>query len=397
MNHRRSGDTVARVEVSVLEARFADSYGAAEQVPDWLAHPAANQRLLARRGQFSVLVSLVTENGVRGVGEAYGLPAPKVPATVIIDLLAGQLLGTDPLAVTATWQRLRDTYGALGVRGGFFHEALAGVDLALWDLKGRLLGLPLYRLLGGPLRDTIPCYASPVPFTDAPAASAERALGYVSRGFRAVKLKVGRGVSVDLAHLRAVRDAVGDDVDLLVDANCGYSREDAAAFARRLPEFGVRWLEEPLALEDVAGLVRLREQTGLTIVSGENLFTVHEMAELVHRGAVDVLMPNLARCGGITEALRISAVAAVSGVDIAPHGVGSAVSVAAALHLLVAVPNVRTYEFNQLPNPLRDDLLLQPLRFDDGRLRPPEGPGLGIELDQAAVDRYTVWRETVAR
>jgi L-alanine-DL-glutamate epimerase-like enolase superfamily enzyme len=388
-------DSVSRVEVSVLEARFADAYGSAAQIPPWLLNPAANQQLLARRGQFAVLVRLVTENGVSGVGEAYGLPAPKVPATVITELLAPHVLGTDPLACTATWQRLTDMYESLGVRGGFFSEALSGIDMALWDLRGRILGVPVYRLLGGPVRTAVPCYASPVPLASRPEDSAEHARGYVSRGFRAVKVKVGRGVVVDVAHIRAVRDAVGEAVDVLVDANCGYRLDEATALAQRLPELGVRWLEEPVALDDSDGLAELRRRSGLTIVSGENLFTTAEMNDLLRRSAVDVLMPNLARCGGITGALRIAAVAGASGVDIAPHGVGSAVSIAATLQFMAALPNLRTYEFNQLPNPLRDDLLTHPLRLKDAHLPVPDGPGLGIELNQDMVDHFTVWQHEV--
>jgi L-alanine-DL-glutamate epimerase-like enolase superfamily enzyme len=399
MNQASSGtgprDAVARLEVSVLEARFADAYGSASQVPGWLLNPAANQRLMARRGQFAVLVRLVTENGVSGVGEAYGLPAPKVPATVITEMLAAHVLGTDPLASTATWQRLTDMYVSLGVRSGFFSEALSGIDMALWDLRGRILGVPVFQLLGGPIRTSVPCYASPVPLDRRPEDSAAHALRYVSRGFRAVKVKIGRGVAVDVAHIRAVRDAVGEAVDILVDANCGYSLDEATALGRCLPEFGVRWLEEPVALQDSDALAELRRRTGLTIASGENLFTAAEMSDLVRRAAVDVLMPNLARCGGITGALQIAAVAGASGVDIAPHGVGSAVSIAATLQFMAALPNLRTYEFNQLPNPLRDDLLTHPLRLKDGRLPIPDGPGLGIELNQDMVDRFTVWQHGV--
>ncbi|NUR89637.1 MAG: mandelate racemase/muconate lactonizing enzyme family protein, partial [Nonomuraea sp.] len=330
------------------------------------------------------------EDGTVGVGECYGLPAPEVTATVVATVLAPLLIGQDALATTAVWERLYRAQAAGGHNRGFYLEAIAGVDLALWDLRGKLAGQPVHRLLGGPVRTEIPCYASPVALRATPEESAEQAAGYVADGFRAVKVKIGRGARVDGEHLAAVRAAVGEDVELLTDANCAYSVDEATAVGRVLRELGIGWFEEPLQVDDLAGLAELRRRTGLTIVNGETHFTRFDLRDSLVREAIDVFMPNVARCGGLTEAMRIAALASAFHVDIAPHGVGSGVSLAAALQLCAAVPNLRTYEYNRLPNPLRERILLSPPVFRDGMLRVPTGAGLGVELDQDVVDRHTI-------
>jgi D-arabinonate dehydratase/D-galactarolactone cycloisomerase len=185
---------------------------------------------------------------------------------------------------------------------------------------------------------------------------------------------------------------VGEDIDIYTDANCAYPLDVATQVGYVLRDNGIGWFEEPLAITDLDGLAELRRRTGLTIVTGETSFTTYDLREYILRKAIDVYMPNIARSGGFTEALRIAAVASTFGVQIAPHGVGSGVSLAAALQLCAAIPNLRTYEYNRLPNALREQILVTPPEFIDGQLAVPDGPGLGIELNEDVVDRFVVAR-----
>ncbi|GLY87987.1 D-galactarolactone cycloisomerase [Actinoallomurus iriomotensis] len=387
-----SGVRVAKVEAIALTADFEDMFDSPDQVPTWLRYPAASHRVLPRRGQFATLVKITGSDGTVGVGECYGLPSPEVTAQVVHHVLTPLLLDQDVFATAAIWERLYQGQAAGGHTRGFYLEAMAGVDIALWDLKGKLLGQPVHRLLGGPVRERIGCYASPVALHDDPSESARQAADFRDQGFRALKVKIGRGARTDGAHLRAVRDEVGDDVDILVDANCAYTLDVATEVGRVLRDNGVAWFEEPLAVDDLAGLAELRRRTGLTIVNGETNFTRYDLRECLLHGAIDVYMPNIARSGGFTEVQRIAAMASAFHVDIAPHGVGSGVSLMAALHLCAATPNLRTYEYNRLPNSLREAILRTPPQFVDGELVVPDAPGLGVELDEDVVDRHTVVR-----
>ncbi|MFF3402912.1 mandelate racemase/muconate lactonizing enzyme family protein [Streptomyces sp. NPDC002659] len=381
---------IAKIEALALSASFDDLYDSPKDVPDWLRFPASSHLVLPRRGQYATLVKVHAEDGSVGIGECYGLPSPQVTATVVATVLAPLLIGQDALATTAVWERLYQGQAAGGHNRGFYLEALAGIDLALWDLRGKLAGVPVHRLLGGPVRERIDCYASPVALHADPADSARQALGFVEDGFRALKVKIGRGERTDRAHLTAVREAVGDDIEILTDANCAYDLDQATRVGTVLHDLGIHWFEEPLQVDDLANLGELRRRTGLTIVNGETHFTRFDQRESLLHHAIDVFMPNVARCGGITEATRIAALASAFHVDIAPHGVGSGVSLCAALQLCAATPNLRTYEYNRLPNPIRERILTNPPEFRDGALFVPQGPGLGAEVDDAVVDRYTI-------
>lgn len=387
--------TIASVEAIALAATWDKVYGGWDQVPRSLLTPASSHRTLPRRGQYTTLVRVRTTEGLEGIGEAYGLPAPEVPATVIGTILGPLLLGRDAGATEAIWEDLYGAQQGAGRTGGFYLEAIAGLDLALWDLRGKAAGLPVHRLLGGPVRERVPCYASPIPFLPAVEESAARAREFVAAGFRGVKLKLGRGPATDLAHAAAVRAAVGPDVALLVDLNCAYNVPTAVEVGRALAGLGVHWLEEPLATDDLDGLAEVRAKVPMPTVVGECLFTRFGVRDALLKRAVDIVMPNPARAGGITEVRRIAALCGAFHVDISPHGVGSGINIAAALQLMAATPNCALYEYNQLPNPLRHGLLATPLRFADGCLHVPTGPGLGVELNEDAVREYTVMRTVV--
>ena len=383
---------IARVDVIALEAPFAALFGGAERVPAELAHPAANQATVPRRGQCSTIVRVVSDDGVEGIGEAFALPAAEITATIIARYLRPLLLGRDPLETTVIWDLLYGAQRGGGHSRGFMLDAIAGVDIALWDLKGKALGLPVYQLLGGACRDRVPVYVSPVPFTADPAASARAARAFVEQGYRRLKLKVGRGIETDLAHVAAVRKAIGPAASLMLDLNCGYDARAALDLAHELRPYDPFWLEEPVPPEDLAGLAEVRHHAGTRVVTGECEATAFGMRDILLRGAADALQPNIAKAGGFTECVRIGDLARLFNVQIAPHGVGSGLAIAAALHWCATLPHLLFYEHNQFLNPLREAVLNEPLVRDGDDLLLPSGPGLGVTLNEAAIEEFVVAR-----
>ena len=329
------------------------------------------------------LVRITADDGTAGWGEGHAPLGPRATRAIVEDVLAPLLLGADPLAIEPLWERM---YGAMRLRGhvaGYQLEAIAGADIALWDLAGKILGEPVYRLLGGPFRRELPAYASGVPGATAEERAAA-AQGFVAEGYTAVKCSIGRGdIDSDLATVAAIAEAVRGRADLLVDAHGAYSAENALQVGRRLQELGVYWLEDPLPPEDVAGYAHLTAALDLAVAAGENECTRWQFAERLARRAVDVILPDICRAGGISEGRRIATVASLHNTKWAAHvSMGSSVHVAAAAHLAAASANFLIFEFPSTPNPLGDDLLTAPLRPTDGVLRVPDGPGLGIAFDE---------------
>lgn len=382
---------ITRVEVRPMAVYWADIFGGEDKVPESFWRPSANFMGVRRReGQFSTFVIVETDEGVSGIGEGWGLPDPLVSATIAERLLAPVLIGQDPFAIDYLWDTMYESIYT-GLPRPYVLEAMSAIDIALWDLKGKALGLPIVRLLGGPHRSRVETYASPVPFLP-PAPAVAKAQEFIAKGFRSIKLKIGRSPAADLAMVAAVREAVGPDILIVTDANCGMTVPQAIQMGKALAEYGVEWLEEPLAVTDRAGLAEVRHAVDIAVVTGENEHHTDGILALLQARATDAVQINVTRTGGITGARRIAQLAHSYGVPLAPHGVGSAIGVAATLHLMGAIPNAWIYEYNQLLNPLRDDLLAQPLPFADGYLEIPTGPGLGITLQDGVFERYKLRR-----
>jgi len=425
----------------------------------------------------TLLVKITTASGIVGWGEAHSPPAPRVSQALIEDLFAPQLIGKDALAIEARWDEL---YASMRLRGhisGFMLEARGGVDIALWDIAGKALGQPIYKLLGGPFaayelpspherqledlpeppaaqadrlrlpsrppaarnRDNeaplaregglgnrrlravaagdsgepklphmppasspeergesnlrAPCYASGVPGStlDERLAAAE---AYIARGFTAMKLSIGRGsLADDLVQAQAVAERIHGRADLLVDAHGCYAARSAIPAAQAREAAGVRWLEDPLPPEDTAGYATLCAAVAMPIASGETECTRWQFHDKLARRAADVILPDICRAGGISEGRKIAWLADLYNTPWCAHAsIGSWVHLAAALHLAVATPNFLLCEYpNPLaPNPLGDDLLTAPLRYEAGHLVIPDGPGLGITFDEAALEAHRV-------
>lgn len=383
---------ITAVEVMALAAPFAKVFGGPDKVPPQFARPAANQVTVPRLGQFSTIVRVRTDEGVDGIGEAFGLPTSEITASIISNYLRRIVIGRNPLDSTVIWDLLYSAQRGGGHSRGFMLDAISGIDIALWDLKGKIYGQPIYQLLGGAVRERIPVYASPVPFVADPEESGREARALVDRGFSRIKLKIGRGMETDLAHVAAVREAVGPAVSLMLDMNCGYDARSAIVLARELLPYNIFWIEEPVPPEDLDGLYKVHQRSEIPVVTGECESTAFGMRDILVRGAADALQPNIAKAGGFTECQRIGDLARVFNVKIAPHGVGSGLAIVAALHWCAALPNLLVYEYNQFLNPLREAVIKEQLELQDSSLAVPTGPGLGVTFDENAIEEYVVSR-----
>jgi D-arabinonate dehydratase/D-galactarolactone cycloisomerase len=266
-------------------------------------------------------------------------------------------------------------------------EAISGVDIAIWDIMGKTLNRPIYSLLGGKFRDRIKVYASSIRFKP-PKEVVEEVSALIKR-FKAVKLKIGRGIDEDIAVVKALRDAFGYDLKIMVDANSGYSVNTALKIGRKLEKLEVEWFEEPIPPDNLDGYVRLAHALDIPIAAGESEFTRFGFRELITRGGVDIIQPNVGRAGGFTEVKKILALASAYGLPYAPHtGSSAAPIMVAELHLATYAPNFLIYEYmynpwsTEQPNPLKKDIVNEDYeKFDGDSLLPPSGVGLGITLN----------------
>jgi L-alanine-DL-glutamate epimerase-like enolase superfamily enzyme len=341
------------------------------------------------------LVEIRSDSGVVGYGECLARYSPRIWAAIVDDLLAPLVTGADPFDTERLWTSMfRDLRSFSGHSRGMLVEGIAGIDIALWDLKARALDLPLHRLLGGDTRTHLAAYASSVMQRDREAMVAD-AVSLVAQGFRAIKVKIGIGVIEDAAGVTAIRRAVGDSIDLMLDANGAYRAPDAIELARRVEDLRIAWLEEPVVADDLEGYERIRAATTIPLAAGEAEFTRYGARDLLARGVIDILQPDVARAGGISETLKMIALAAAHHVAYAPHvGFSAAVCVAATLHLAAAAPNFQTYECIYTTNPLRERLAKAPVggpgQLVDGTIPVPAGPGLGVDLDPDVIRRFAV-------
>jgi L-alanine-DL-glutamate epimerase-like enolase superfamily enzyme len=361
----------------------------------------------SRRG--GLLVEVETDDGIVGIGEA-GLGGGAT-ATVIEKDLAPLLIGEDPLLIEGLWQRMFHRTRQYG-RRGVVMQAMSGIDIALWDIAGKIAKLPVYKLLGA-CRDRVEAYASGGFYQEGKSAAdlAGEAEGYRARGFKGMKMKVGRNPSTqthlrefvgnaqfcevepeeDLARVAAVRDALGPRAKLMVDVNCALSPAIAIEMGRAMEPYKLYWIEEPVATDDIEGSAQVAAALATPIAGYETELGLYGFRQLIGRGAVDIVQPDLAWSGGFSECRRIAALAQAHHRMVAPHAFASAVNLVAALHFAAAIPNGLVLEWDQNPNAIRDELLKEPLRLEkDGTVKLPERPGLGIELDRAAVERYRV-------
>jgi L-alanine-DL-glutamate epimerase-like enolase superfamily enzyme len=346
---------------------------------------------LSPEDDINTIVEVQTDEGLVGVGSAM---TSKALVEAAVNLLRSLLIGEradEPARVT---EKLRQSTFWQG-RGGAVEHAISGLDLALWDLFGKVCNQPVARLLGGCYRDRIKPYGSLL--FDEPDLLREKLQRATALGFRAIKLgwrPFGRrDRKTDEALVKTARDTVGPDVELMVDAGGSeqfwpHGYKWALETAKMLAAYDVVWFEEALPPDDLEGYVQLRRHAPLPIATGEVLTRRQSFRPFLERGAVDIIQPDCTKCGGLTESLRIGWMAQEHNVLLVPHGWNTALGLAADLHLTAALPVARYVEY-LTPSPYIDELITEPLRPDaDGYLHVPTKPGLGVELNRDALRRY---------
>ncbi len=347
-------------------------------------------------GQDALIVRVHTDEGIIGIGEVDSAPlavkgAIKGPFSHnVASGLKEIVLGEDPFETEKIWHKMytRNIYG--GRRGVGLH-AMSGIDMALWDIKGKALGLPIWKLLGGGFHSRVRAYASSL-FGATPHETGERGKRFIDQGFTAVKFgwePMGQDEATDVALVREARRGIGEEADLMIDAGLCYDAQTALQRARRFEEFNVFWLEEPLMPDNYEGYRRLSESTSLRIAAGEEESERQSFIHLMDRGKIDVVQVDLTRCGGFTEGMKIASLAADRGLPCVNHGFTTYVNVAAALHFLASIPNSFIMEFVvEEETTLREEVTVQTIRAIDGFVEVPREPGLGVDLNEEAIEAY---------
>ncbi len=360
----------------------------------------------------ALLVQVHTDEGLVGLGEvaAYGGFLESVE-TLITGELRHTILGHDPFRVERLWQMMATRAQQRG-RRGMLMMAISGIDIALWDIIGQAAHTPLYRLLGG-YRDTLQAYASAGFYAQGKGLDelAEEVGGYAAQGFGCVKIKVGRQPDTllnpladmpaldyatvtfeeDIARVQAARKTIGPKVRLAIDANNAWTPSLALKFMRAVEDQDIYWLEEPVATEDLNGSALVAHQLTTPVSGYETETGLPGFRELITRQAVDIVQPDVIWSGGITECRKIAALAQAYHLPVIPHVFSSAVSTIANMHFIASISNGSWLEWDQNPNALRSELFEEPLTLDNqGRVRLPERPGLGVKLNETTIDRYRV-------
>ena len=347
----------------------------------------------------ALVVEIRTDSGLVGWGDCYGPAA--VNRSIIDNVFKAALIGRDPFDVEVLWEELYNKIKDYGL-SGFSISSISGIDIALWDIIGKATNQPIHKLIGGAFRTQLQAYATGLYFKDMNRLNEEavaEAKGYVTQGFKAIKMKIGLGsLTKDIDRVSAVRDAIGPDVQLMVDANHCFNVPQAIAIGRELQKLNIHWFEEPISPEDLDGYVEVTGKLDMAIAGGENEFTKFGFRRIIERRAMDIVQPDVCAAGGITECKKIAALAQASSIQCVPHAWGTAIGLAATMHYLASLPFTPPcllpvppmLEYEQTFNPFRDELSSADLTHKGGFVTVPNGPGLGIEINREVLERYRV-------
>ncbi|MDG1803555.1 mandelate racemase/muconate lactonizing enzyme family protein [Flavicella sp.] len=343
------------------------------------------------------VVKVTTSDGQHGWGEGYG------PATILesgIKFLESTVIGENPLENEVIWNKMyRKTLDF--ARRGVLMASISALDIAIWDLKGKILNLPVSTLLGGAHRDKIQPYATGFYYMDHdnPARDFEKeAKLYLSQGFKAFKMKVGLGIERDVKYVKLLRELLGPEAKLMVDSNHAYTLREATELSRKIEKYDIGWFEEPISPEFYEQYNELKSKTTIPIAGGECEYTRFGFNQLIKNKSVDILQPDICASGGLTEAKRIGALASANGIDLIPHTWGTSIGIHVALHFISNIESIpgRMYqpnfliEYDQTENGLRENLTFPSIVMKDGMLEVPKRPGLGIDVDEDVLRRYAV-------
>jgi L-rhamnonate dehydratase len=347
--------------------------------------------------QDTMLIFVTASDGTVGVGEVDSAPVvakavvEAEPSHLIARGLRSILLGRNPLDIEVCWYAM--VTGSRYFSGGATMHAISGVDIALWDLAGKILGLPVARLLGGARSEWLDAYASLV-MPETPALAANEAARYAERGYRKIKFgwgPIGQDLAFNESLVREIRRAAGDDVEIMIDAGQVWDTKTALRMAAMLESHAIGWLEEPVAPDNLVGYRALSDRSSLTIAGGEAESDYAAFERLIDEGGVDLIQPDLARCGGLTQGRRLAWLAQQRHRRVVPHAFKSGVLVAASTHFAATIPNGGLIEHTVSTSPIARDLVRREITFADGRVRVPlDRPGLGVEVDLDVLERLRV-------
>ncbi len=353
--------------------------------------------------RYSMVVEVQTDEGITGWGESvcHGAQPGQIAAAYIDSFIRPRLIGRDPFDVEVLWEEM--FHGTRPFGGGGAVNAISGVDVALWDVIGRAVGRPIHQLIGGAFRTEVMPYATTFyrkKGKEYPKAYVEEAKELIEQGFRAFKLKVGYGVEKDAEYIFALREAIGPDKFLAVDANCAYDVPVTRQLLLETESAKLHFFEEPLKTDDIEGYRQLRNLTRTSLACGENLFSKYDFRRWAAEGAVDILQPDVCSAGGITETKKIAAIAQAYGIRVVHHVWGTGIGLAAALQFIASLPSnclssfvqEPMLEYDRSPHPFRDQLINGAIRMENGVVKVPMKPGIGVDVNIDAVKEYELKR-----
>jgi D-galactarolactone cycloisomerase len=344
----------------------------------------------------ATLVRVETTDGVVGWGEAFG--PPKTNAALLEEVVSDFVVGMDPYAVQSLFEQVYGRLYHLGY-GGVLTCVLSAVDIALWDVLGKSVGRPVGDILGSRRRNTVTPYASTLYITNW-EQDYESALAAVIDGeFNAVKIKIGRGIEDDRARIQATREALGEDGLLMIDFNGNYRPDQAIRTIHEVAEYDIQWVEEPVPPENAAGYQRIKEKTDVSLAAGEAAYTRFSFQEILSQHLVDVVQPDVTKCGGLSEAHLIAEMAMTESIAVSPHCWSTGVGLAAGLQFASVIPEYPhttnrpepiLFEVDRGENEMREGIIEEEFTISDGQLEIPQKPGLGVTIDRDALEQYRI-------
>ncbi len=341
------------------------------------------------------IVKITCSDGTYGWGEGYG------PANILesgIEFLKAQVLGENPLHNEVIWNKMyRKTLDF--ARRGVLVASMSAIDIAIWDIKGKLLNQSVGSLLGGVQRKYVVPYATGMYFTEKDNLTKDfevEAKLYLEKGFKAIKMKVGLGISKDVSNVKYLRSIIGYDIKLMIDSNHAYTYTEALELSKKLEKYEISWFEEPVSPEFYEQYAELRQKTTIPIAGGECEYLRFGFHQLLKNKSVDIIQPDICACGGLTEAKRIASLASTYGVDIVPHTWGSSIGIHVALHFISNLESLpgRMFspdfllEYDQTENALREQLTFPKLEMKNGKIQVPSSPGLGLEVNEDELHKF---------